>query len=329
MLVSFSFVACGGNDDPTNEVPQTPSVVKVESVSINISSLNLTEGDSQTITVTISPANATNKKYSFSSSNPEVAIVDENGKITAIKAGETTISVTTADGNKTAICKVNIKASNIIKFADAEAKRYFIMNGWDSDNDGEISYEEAAHVTTLEGINQMDIKTLDELQYFTGITSSDLLFYNCNSLTSIILPESITSIGESAFWYCNSLTSIIIPDGVTEIGNLAFEGCTNLINVILPIELKTIGVGAFGGCKNINKLTIPDGVTTIAGSAFGSCSGLKEINIPKGVTTIYRQTFSGCTNLANITIPDNVTTIGEYNQEIKGETNVEITPVSA
>lgn len=112
-IISSSFIACGGDDDPTSQVEPTPKVVNVESVSINTSTLNLIEGDSQSIVVTIFPMNATNKKYSFSSSNPEVASVDDNGKITALKAGETIITVTSMDGNKTATCNVKVEAKYI------------------------------------------------------------------------------------------------------------------------------------------------------------------------------------------------------------------------
>lgn len=113
MLVSLSFAACGGDDDPTSDITPTPTIVEVESISINVSSLTLVEGDSQTITVTISPTNATNKKCSFTSLNPEVAIVDENGKITALKAGETTIIVTSTQEHKTATCKVKVESKFI------------------------------------------------------------------------------------------------------------------------------------------------------------------------------------------------------------------------
>ena len=110
MLMTFCFLSCGGDNDPADN---TPKQINVESVSINVSTLELTEGDSQNLIVSINPTNASNKKCTFSSSNSEIASVDENGKITAIKAGEATITVATIDGNKTATCTVYVNANYI------------------------------------------------------------------------------------------------------------------------------------------------------------------------------------------------------------------------
>ena len=117
-ILSVGIASCGGsNDDPTNNVTPTPTptntTVKVASVAVSSTTVSLTEGDSQTITVTISPSNATDKKYTFSSSDTSIVSIDENGKITALKAGEATITVTTSDGNKTATCKVTVKDKGI------------------------------------------------------------------------------------------------------------------------------------------------------------------------------------------------------------------------
>ncbi|MBR4381047.1 MAG: Ig-like domain-containing protein [Bacteroidaceae bacterium] len=114
IIISIGFTACGGGDDELDnyKVPENKTV-KVESVSISATTVNITEGGSQTITVSVSPANATNKKYTFSSSDPSVATVDENGKITALKSGEVTITVTTADGSKTATCKVTVTVKEV------------------------------------------------------------------------------------------------------------------------------------------------------------------------------------------------------------------------
>ena len=117
-LLSVGIASCGGSkDDPINNVTPTPTpsntTVKVESVAVSSATVSLTEGDSQTITVTISPSNATDKKYTFSSSDTSIVTIDENGKITAVKAGEATITVTTSDGNKTATCKVTVKVKEI------------------------------------------------------------------------------------------------------------------------------------------------------------------------------------------------------------------------
>ncbi len=117
-ILSVGIASCGGsNDDPANNVTPTPTpsntTVKVVSVALSSTTVSLTEGDSQSITVTISPSNATDKKYTFSSSDTSIVTIDENGKISALKAGEATITVTTSDGNKTATCKVTVKDKGI------------------------------------------------------------------------------------------------------------------------------------------------------------------------------------------------------------------------
>ena len=97
------------------------------------------------------------------------------------------------------------------------------------------------------------------------------------ALTSITIPNSVTSIGNQAFQNCTSLTSITLPDGVTSIGNLAFEYCTSLTSITLPDGITSIGYYTFQGCRSLTSITIPDGVTSIGTSAFYDCTGLTSI----------------------------------------------------
>ena len=134
-------------------------------------------------------------------------------------------------------------------------------------------------------------------------------FYKCTRLTSIVIPDSITSIGGSAFYNCSGLTSIVIPDSVTSIGNYAFSSCSSLTSIIIPDGVTNIGWHEFEGCSSLKSIIIPDSVTRISGNAFGDCSGLTSIVIPDGVTSIGDYAFKGCSGLTSITIPDGVTSI--------------------
>ena len=140
----------------------------------------------------------------------------------------------------------------------------------------------------------------------------DYAFSGCSSLTSIIIPDSVTSIGTQAFSKCSSLTSITIPDGVTKIGSSAFSGCTGLLSIIIPDSVTSIGDSAFSSCSSMTSITIPDSVLSIGGSAFYSCTGLLSIKIPDSITSIEYNVFQKCTGLTNIVLPDSVMSIGEY-----------------
>ena len=101
-------------------------------------------------------------------------------------------------------------------------------------------------------------------------------FYDSN-LTSVIIPDSVTSIGDHAFSDCGSLTSVIIPDGVTSIGDSTFSRCSSLISVIIPDSVKSIGDYAFSSCGSLTSVIIPDGVTSIGSYAFDGCLKLENV----------------------------------------------------
>ena len=142
------------------------------------------------------------------------------------------------------------------------------------------------------------------------VTIIEEAFYGCENLTSITIPESVTSIGDLAFFYCKNLTSITIPDGVTSIGVNAFGYCTSLTSITIPNSVTSIGDLAFFYCKNLTSITIPDGVTSIGVNAFGYCTSLTSITIPNSVTSIGNYALEYCTSLTSITIPDSVASIG-------------------
>ena len=145
--------------------------------------------------------------------------------------------------------------------------------------------------------------SLKEVVITGGISIGSDAFYGCSGLTSITIPDSVTSIGSSAFFGCSGLTSITIPDSLTSIGSSAFSGCSGLTSITIPDSLTSIGSSAFSSCSGLTSVTIPDSVTSIGQSAFYNCSGLTSIIIPDSVTSIGSSAFSGCNGLESITIP--------------------------
>ena len=134
--------------------------------------------------------------------------------------------------------------------------------------------------------------------------------WQCSSLQSVTIPDSVTSIGDRAFWGCTSLQSVIIPDSVTSIGNKAFSDCKSLQSVTIPDSVTSISDSAFSGCSSLQSVTIPDSVTSIGRRAFSKCSSLQSVTIPDSVTSIGRWAFLKCSSLQSVTIPDSVTSIG-------------------
>ena len=136
-------------------------------------------------------------------------------------------------------------------------------------------------------------------------------FIGCRSLTSLVIPDSVTNIGDYAFWNCRSLTNIVIPNSVTSIGDNAFEYCFSLSNLIIPDGVTSIGDGAFVGCTSLSSVVIPDSVSCIGNNAFWGCESLTDIVIPNSVTSIGESAFYGCSSLTEVVIPDSVTSIGD------------------
>lgn len=166
-----------------------------------------------------------------------------------------------ADGTVITISKTGQSADpNVIQFEDALVKAICITN-WDTDGDGELSYEEAAAVTTIgTEFSEKGIYAFNELQYFTGLTSiPNDAFLNCNELLSIKLPDNIISINVAAFRGCASLKKIHIPANVESIKLQAFYGCISLISIDIPASVKTIQAGAFSNCRKLASVTFEKG----------------------------------------------------------------------
>ncbi len=143
----------------------------------------------------------------------------------------------------------------------------------------------------------------------TSIGSS--AFNSCYNLSSISIPESLKSIEFEAFRFCYSLSSVNLPEGLVSIKDGAFYHCSSLTSITIPNSVTTINPGTFFGCTSLASVDIPNSVITIGNGAFADCEKLTSITIPNSVKTIGIQTFIHCTGLTSINIPNSVTSIEE------------------
>ncbi len=161
-------------------------------------------------------------------------------------------------------------------------------------------------------------------------SNSKKLYLNNELIIDLVIPNSVTFIGDYAFSGCSSLTSITIPDSVTSIGGYAFSGCSGLTSITIPDSVTCIGYSAFENCSGLEGITLPfigselnGTVKTHLGYIFGAsdCSGnskyvpssLKMVILSNsGVTSIGESAFRGCSGLTSITIGNGVTSIGDY-----------------
>ena len=155
-----------------------------------------------------------------------------------------------------------------------------------------------------------DCTNLTSIEVPDSITSiGDMAFSGCTNLKSMEIPESITEIAVGAFRGCSGLTNIVIPESVTSVGDQAFSGCSSLTGIVIPDNITRIADGTFKECTNLTSIVIPDSVTSIGVYAFASCRNLKSVEIPEGITEIAVGAFLACSSLTGLEIPDSVTSI--------------------
>jgi len=222
-------------------------------------------------------------------------------------------------------------------------------------------------VTIPEGISMdegrafVSCDNLTSVQLPEGLTTTGLAtFHSCRKLQTINLPSTIVRIEDETFENCNSLKNIVLPNNLISIGKEAFKNSA-ITEITIPAKVESIHSSAFLVCKSLTSLSVVEGNTKydsrdncnaiietstsklvanlpsattipsfvkIIGAYLFEGSNITSIDIPEGVTAIEKRAFAS-SNLNTISFPNTLTSIGEYNQEIKGETNVEIVSVIA
>ena len=182
--------------------------------------------------------------------------------------------------------------SDNITFADEVVKAICVAN-WDTDGDGELSYEEAAAVNTVGKVfyEKQGISSFNELQYFTGLTIIEEEAFRECSLESVSIPASVKTIGEKAFMQCPNLSEVSLPEGVTWIDEEAFSACA-LTSIILPESLVRLGEQALEENPLIS-VNLPRNVAYLGNSdeddlydgVFDFCYSLKEVNVDESNET--------------------------------------------
>lgn len=360
-----------GQDNSGSENGNADKDIAVKSLYLNKNELTLSVNDSETLTVTYLPTNATNKTFNWTSTNPTVARV-ENGTVTGINIGTTKIIVSTVNGVSD-VCTVSVSPNEFTVTFDCNGGT--LINGdlvqqvqkgesavapklkrdgyglsWDKKFDNVTENititavwtaifnfdNETITGLTSYGLSFSDIEVPSSIDGYAVRTIADSAFANDTNLKSIVIPQSVTTLGQGVY---NSTPNNIVA--TYEIGGQIFDGCSNLESLTLPFvgyrsnsEVLCVlgylfGYNEYQNSKKITQQTnaaqygdgnlisyIPNSLksVTVTGGkiqsyAFQGCSSLTEVKIGDGVTLIGSSAFYGCSGLTSIYIPKNVTSI--------------------
>ena len=193
----------------------------------------------------------------------------------------------------------------------------YCYKNFDVNKDGKVSVTEAnaakgIYANSTECVSVKGVERFPNIEIFRPsdfITELDLRYnlklksISCQSsqLTTVLLPNTLTSIGPSAFYNCSNLTEIHLPASLTSIGDRAFRYCDNLTEINFPDNLTSIGEYAFNECFSLTEINFPASLTSIGGFAFSGCSSLTEIHLPASLTSIELYAFYNCSSLTKVT----------------------------
>ena len=285
-------------------------VVNVTEVTLDKTELTLTEGETETLTATVKPDNADNKKVKWSSDKTDVATVDGAGRVTAVKAGEAVVTVTTEDGGKTATCKVTVKAK-VVPVTGVDVKPWSVTIGangttkltctvapsnatnrnvrWESDNPSVATVDSDGNVRAVStGVAKVSAVTEDggfrsgctvTVKEFSSGFEVGGLFYKTAEGYSMDFVEVTGNPGGGKY-----SGDVVVP------GTVEYDGITYTV--------KGVGNRAFEGCGDLRKVTISEGIYKIGAYAFFACGNLERVILPSTLERIESNpVFTGCSKL--------------------------------
>ena len=277
--------------------------IALTGISLSPSAPTMKIGQTVTLTVSYTPSDATNKEVTWNSGKPDVASVDQSGKVTAVAPGSSQIVATSKDGGLKAVCNVTVQNEAFTGTIQVDGIYYKPVSA--GSVDVMVTYKEG---TQYAGNSYSGTVKVPATFDYKGVT------YN------------VKQVGERAFNKCHSLTSVSLPEGLTDIGELAFDDCENLETLSLPASLKYIYYtqAVFGNCKKLNVTVASGGIFKVTdGMLYGEYSNYNrlvllqqnktgEVSIPEGITMINLNAIRE-TAITKITVPISVAKIKECN----------------
>ena len=304
-----------GGKTASCKVTVKAKAVNVTEVTLDRIELTLTEGETGTLTATVRPDNADNRKVTWSSDKTEIATVDGAGKVTAVKPGEAVVTVTTEDGGKTASCKVTVKAKTV-PVTGVDVKPWSVTIGangttkltctvapsnatnrnvrWESDNPSVATVDSDGNVRAVSaGVAKVSAVTEDggfrsgctvTVKEFSSGFEVGGLFYKTAEGYSMDFVEVTGNQGGGKY-----SGDVVVP------GTVEYDGITYTV--------KGVGNRAFEGCGDLRKVTISEGIYKIGAYAFCYCGNLERVILPSTLEYIdnLNRVFTGCSKLEIIT----------------------------
>ena len=280
---------CGGKTDECAVTVTVP----VSSVILDKATLSLAVGETATLIATVRPDDATDKNIIWTSSDESIAKV-ERGKVIALGVGN--VMITARIGMVSSTCNVTvIRSNNVIIYTST---------------DGNIVKPNNEDAFGAKILSNEYTYGLGLIKFDSPVTSIGRgAFYDCNSLSTVILPETVTMIGYQAFRRCKSMLHVNIPSNVTTIESDAFCEC-GVKHIVLPKSLSSLGEGAFRN-SHLETINIPEGLSEIKKETF-RYSNLKSIEIPSNIITIGEQAFAWSDSLTKVVLHEGLKKIYDY-----------------